>query len=58
MRVPSFAKVEFSSHPGKYIKYHDNVLEQMLNKFFDEEVSPVDYCNPWRLLSVRMYLQA
>jgi hypothetical protein len=31
-----YAGVEFSSQPGKYNKYNVQVLEGMLNKFFDE----------------------
>ena len=34
--LATYAQVEFSSQPGKYIKYNAQVLEGMLNKFFDE----------------------
>jgi len=33
-----YSNIEFSNHPGKYMKYHVQVLETMLNKFFDEDI--------------------
>eukprot|EP00455_Lapot_gusevi_P011272 TRINITY_DN1518_c0_g1_i1.p1 TRINITY_DN1518_c0_g1~~TRINITY_DN1518_c0_g1_i1.p1 ORF type:complete len:222 (-),score=81.74 TRINITY_DN1518_c0_g1_i1:111-776(-) len=33
----TYKEFAFSKHPGKYIKYPPKVLEDMLNKFFDEE---------------------
>ncbi len=32
----AYSSLEFSSHPGKYIKFTVQVIETMLNKFFDE----------------------
>jgi len=34
--LATYSKVEFSSQPGKYVKYNVQVLEGLLNKFFDE----------------------
>lgn len=33
----TYANVDFTSHTNKYTKYAPDRLEQMLNKFFDEE---------------------
>lgn len=34
--VHKFGSLEFSKHAAKYIRYREMVLEQMLNKFFEE----------------------
>lgn len=34
-----FASADFSTNPAKYTKYTPQVLEAMLNKFFDEEIN-------------------
>lgn len=34
--LEAYGNLDFSSKPGKYIKYNLQVVETMLNKFFDE----------------------
>jgi len=35
--LSTYGAINFSDHPGKYIKYDVATIEVMLNKFFDEE---------------------